>query len=84
LNGDLEETDHRGEPVTGTTLLLGFNLAAGSTEWTLPGRRFGGGWRRILDTSLPETDRRATTLHAPEDTLDLPGRSVVVLEVVPG
>ncbi len=78
LNGELEEVGPQGQAVAGTTLLLGFNLAADAVSWTLPDRRWGRAWRVVIDTAsvaVPRADLRPASAR-----IELPGRSVVVLE----
>ena len=82
LNGELEEVGPRGEAVSGSTLLLGFNLGDAEVSWTLPPGRWGGGWIVRLDTTTagaPRDDR-----HDAGSTISLGGRSIVVLEQAPG
>jgi isoamylase len=82
LNGELEEVGPRGEAVSGSTLLLGFNLGDAEVSWTLPPDRWGDGWIVRLDTTTagaPRDDR-----HVAGSTISLGGRSIVVLEQTPG
>ena len=81
LNGALDETDERGEPVVGTTLLLGFNFGEHPVQWRLPGERYGAAWRRRVDTSVP-LPFEGEVVHGHDDVVPLEGRSVVVLEAV--
>ena len=68
----------RGEAVTGSTLLLGFNLGSATTEWRLPEPQWGSGWTRVLDTALSGPPRHGR--HAAGEVVDLVGRSIVVLQ----
>jgi glycogen operon protein len=47
------ETDARGEPIVGDTLLVLFNASAATVRFLLPGEA-GDAWERCLDTSRPE------------------------------
>jgi glycogen operon protein len=52
INGDAsDETDERGNPVKGDTLLILFNASEQGIEWTLP--QIGGGptWIALVDTN---------------------------------
>ena len=78
LNGDIDDVGPRGEPVTGTTLMVCCNLGAAAIEWNLPPARWGRTWRAVLDTASsapPEAVRRPAG-----GALAVMGRSVVVLE----
>ena len=81
LNGDIHDVGPRGEAVTGSTLLLGFNLGASTTEWRLPEACWGRGWTRVLDTVVNGEPRNG--VHAAGEVVDLAGRSIVVLRQEP-
>jgi isoamylase len=80
LNGDaLAESDNRGDPITGDTLLVLLNAHHESRRFVLPdepGRR----WERIIDTARPQWHAR----HQLKDhSYRLSGRSLAVLVLSP-
>jgi glycogen operon protein len=79
LNGDLDDVGARGEPVCGATLLLLFNLGAPAVHCRVPERRWGARWRTVLDTVSVVP---APVEHHAGASVELPGRSVRVLELV--
>jgi len=87
FNGELDEVGPRGESVRGTTLLLGVNLAAEDIEWTLPGCRWGARWQVLVDTATAAASGRADPSGGPHvrggEPLELPGRTLIVLEAEP-
>ena len=77
LNGEaIAEPDARGEPVTDDSFLLLYNAAPESVSFVLPPTAFGTVWTCVLDTD--HTVAAGAELK-PGDTLDVTGRSVVVL-----
>ena len=73
LAGDLiEESDERGEPITGDTLLILINAAAGDAAFTLPP---GPAWERLFDTA---DDALPPEVFAGGHAYPLVGRAVAV------
>jgi isoamylase len=83
LAGDLiGDTDERGEPVIGDTLMLLFNAHHEAIPFTLPATKEGQVWEPILDTAEP---RELPPQLNGGAKYDLVGRSVAVLRTrVPG
>jgi glycogen operon protein len=75
--GDLiGETDERGEPVVGDTVLLLMNAHHELIPFKLPTHKEGQQWERILDTADPQ----GRPLLWPEgEPYELQGRSMAVL-----
>ena len=78
LNGALAETDARGNPVVGPTVLVLLHPAGGDVDWVLPAAEWGEAWQVRVDTSRSGggDDRPASG----GGVLRVGGRSVVVLE----
>jgi isoamylase len=81
LAGDLiGETDERGEPVVGDTVLLLMNAHHEPIPFTLPPLKEAQQWERFLDT----TDPQGKPLLWPErQPYELQGRSMAVLRTQP-
>jgi isoamylase len=78
LNGDaLRDVDDEGDPVRDVNVLLFFNAHHDSVPFRTPAETFGRRWQAILDTSS-DTGEGAGEI-ATGETLDVPGRSIVVL-----
>jgi glycogen operon protein len=75
--GDLiGETDERGEPVVGDTVLLLMNAHHEAIPFTLPPLKDGQRWEGLLDTANPQGE----PLPRPEGrSYELQGRSMAVL-----
>lgn len=77
LNGEaIAEPDVRGERVTDDSFLLLYNAAPETVRFTLPSRKYGTVWTCVLDTDH-NLDEGAEVKYG--DTIDVTGRSVVVL-----
>jgi glycogen operon protein len=77
LNGEaIAEPDVRGERVTDDNFLLLYNAAPESVRFTIPRRKYGSVWTCVLDTDH-NLDVGAEVKAG--DTIDVTGRSVVVL-----
>jgi isoamylase len=75
--GDLTgETDERGEPVVGDTVLLLMNAHHEPIPFTLPTHKEGQQWERLLDTAEPHGEPRLCPEGQP---YALQGRSMAVL-----
>jgi glycogen operon protein len=72
-----DETDARGRPVKGDTLLLLLNGGAGRVAFHLPQRSTPGGWMELVDTaSAPSGAVRAQSVR-------LEAHSLVLLRYAP-
>jgi glycogen operon protein len=69
-----DETDDRGRPVKGDTMLLWLNGGFDAVDCTVPALHAPGGWVALLDTA---SDVDAP--HAVDDTLRVAGFSLVLL-----
>ena len=70
--------DERGEPIRDSTLVLMFNADPSAVTFSLPHRRTGQFWVRILDTVEPTGGR---PMVLPGDRFELKGRSVAIVEL---
>jgi isoamylase len=81
LAGDLiGETDWKGEPVVGDTVLLLMNAHHEAIPFTLPTHKAEQQWERLLDTADPQGKPRPWPEGQP---YDLQGRSMVVMRTQP-
>src|SRR4029077_19248349 len=71
----------RGEPVVDVSFLLLLHGGGEPVDFTLPGAPWAVGYRSYLDTDDEHPAPSDTTL-APEDTVTLAPRSVVLLEAL--
>ncbi|MGD0377396.1 MAG: glycogen debranching protein GlgX [Streptosporangiaceae bacterium] len=77
LNGEaITDRDRRGQRVTDESFLLLFNAHHEAIDWTLP-KQWGQWWELVIETAGP--DREGTVL-ASSETLQVRGRSVIVLQ----
>jgi isoamylase len=79
----IEETDERGEPILGDTLLLLLNAHSGRVPFTLPPAEGDIGdirWHRLLDTFDPHLPGAT---FKPGSRYPLQGRSMAALKIVP-
>jgi isoamylase len=77
LNGEaIAEPDVRGERVTDDNFLMLYNAAPETVRFTIPRRKYGSVWTCVLDTDH-NLDVGADVKAG--DTIDVTGRSVVVL-----
>jgi len=75
---EIEETDERGDPITGDTLFLMFNPYHAVARFVLPHHDPTQRWERLLDTSLRDWARR---FHVDGAEYVLPARSVAVFRL---
>ena len=76
LNGDaLRERDDEGRPIPDDSFLLLFNAHHEPLTFRMPAEKFGSRWRVEVDTA----GNHESSSVAGEATLELAGRSVVVL-----
>ena len=77
LPGDLiGDSDERGEPLWGDSILLLMNAHYEALPFTVPTRGEGKPWERLLDTADPQGEAMAYPAGQP---YTLQGRSMVVL-----
>jgi isoamylase len=82
LNGDLiPDTDSRGRPIRGDTLLVLLHSHFEDTVWQVP-TGWGTRWGLVLDTARPEDGPGSRTYAAGGD-LPVTSRSLVVLRRLP-
>ena len=75
--GDLiGETDEKGAPIVGDTILLLMNAHHDALPFTLPALKDGQQWERLLETAEGST---APLLVDGQQPYELPGRSMAVL-----
>jgi isoamylase len=80
LNGkELQTRDRSGSPVLDDDFLLLFNANTEPVAFTLPPRRFGRRWERILDTSEPDGE---PALFPARGLVPVEGLSVAVLQAI--
>jgi glycogen operon protein len=82
LNGEMGETDKRGEPVRDGTLLVCVNAAEEPAAQTLPPPEWGGVWALVLDTAAGEVP--VHTRYPAGGRIHLHGLSITVLELEDG
>jgi glycogen operon protein len=81
LAGDaIEETDAKGRPITGDTLLILLNAHHEMLSFTMPAHKRGVRWELLLDTVGAERPREAKLLKG-GDPYDLEARSLAVLRL---
>jgi isoamylase len=75
--GDLiGETDEKGDPIVGDTILLLMNAHHKAIPFTLPALKDGQQWERLLETAAGSA---APLLVDRQQPYELPGRSMAVL-----
>jgi isoamylase len=84
LNGDaITEPGPRGDTVRDDSFLLLFNANREPVTFTLPGVRFGPGWEVVISTATAvgaaAPDATGTITVWPEQSIELAGRSIMVL-----
>ena len=78
LNGDaLHDADDDGRPIRDDSALLLFNAHHDAVRFTVPAEQFGATWQSILDTSSATGEGGGSV--AAGQTLDVPGRTVILL-----
>jgi len=81
LAGDaIEETDAKGRPIIGDTLLILLNAHHEMLPFTMPAHKRGVRWELLLDTVGAERSRQAKLLKG-GDPYDLEARSLAVLRL---
>ncbi|HLZ44963.1 MAG TPA: glycogen debranching protein GlgX [Gemmatimonadales bacterium] len=75
INGEAtDETDDKGEPIKGDTMLLLVNAGDAAVDFALPAT---GGWRALIDTA------RGPSAHPPAATYPVNAYSLVLLHLTP-
>ena len=79
LNGDgLHAVDELGEPIVDDSFYMIFNAHSGPVEFKLPPEKYGPGWKKLWDTTVPATERKVS--YRPGETVKAGDRSVIVLQ----
>jgi glycogen operon protein len=79
INGDtIPNPNTHGDPVTDASFYLIFNAHYEALAFTLPEKRWGERWARLLDTVHGWLDQ--ATLHEAGARLEVAPRSVVLLQ----
>jgi glycogen operon protein len=80
LNGkELQSRDRSGNPVVDDDFVLLFNSSGDPVAFTLPPRRFGRRWERVLDTFEPDAE---PSLFPARGLVPVEGLSVAVLRAI--
>ena len=79
LGTEIEETDEKGDPVSGDTLFLMFNTHDEATRFVLSRHEPAQRWERMLDTSEKDWGKRTVRKGA---TYSLAARSVAVFRMI--
>jgi isoamylase len=80
LNGRaISEPDRRGERVADDSFLLLFNASEEDLRFTVPPRRYGGRWSKVLDTASNATDFEDESPVKPGDAINVVNHSLQLL-----
>ncbi len=80
LNGRaISEPDRRGGRVADDSFLMMFNASEQDLAFTIPSRRYGQRWTRMLDTALPVTEFGTDSAVKPGDVITVINRSIQLL-----
>ena len=80
LNGRaISEPDRRGERVQDDSFLLLFNASEEDLQFTVPSRRYGPRWSRVLDTASGVTGPADDSPVKPGDVITLINHSLQLL-----
>src|SRR5271170_4651457 len=80
LNGRaISEPDRRGERISDDSFLLLFNASEQDLVFTIPPRRYGPRWSKVLDTAMPSADFEHDTAVKPGDVITVINHSLQVL-----
>jgi isoamylase len=84
LNGDaIADRDVRGIRIVDDSFLLAFNAHHEDIEFTLPGSDYGTSWTVAVDTSTGAVEPPGGDTVDAEGRINVPARSLVVLQRVP-
>jgi glycogen operon protein len=79
LNGDgLHAVDNFGQPIVDDSFYMIFNGHSDTLEFKLPPDKYGPGWKRLWDTTVPAMERKVN--YRPGDTIKAGDRSVILLQ----
>ena len=79
MSGRDIERDQRGEMINDDDFLWLVNGSPDDIKFVLPGERWGPEWEMAVDTATAIVSPTEPAVHLAGSTLDLPGRSMVVL-----
>ena len=80
LNGRaISEPDRRGERVHDDSFLLLFNASEEDLRFTVPPRRYGARWSKVLDTAIHSTDFEDENPVKPGDAINVINHSLQLL-----
>ncbi len=80
LNGRaISEPDRRGEQIADESFLMLFNASEEDLPFTIPQRRYGQRWAKMLDTAMPAADLEKESAVRPGDTMTVINRSIQLL-----
>ncbi|MCW2829504.1 MAG: glgX, partial [Aeromicrobium sp.] len=83
LNGNaIAERDSRGTRVVDDSFLMAFNAHDENIVLTLPDGDYGATWTVVIDSSSGVVEQVGGPMHEAGTTMDLPARSLVVLQRV--
>ncbi len=85
LSGDDLGVEQRGQPITDASFYMLLNAAPEDVTFRLPNADWGSRWREVLNTrrdSVPAVDSDAGRVFNAGDSVELVGRSLVLLERV--
>ena len=68
----------QGQPLRDDSFLVLFNAHNDSLAFTLPGLEWGSSWAEVLNTHIADPESSGQ-VFMPAQTLQLPGRSIVLL-----
>jgi glycogen operon protein len=84
LNGDaIADRDVRGIRIVDDSFLLAFNAHHEDIEFTLPNSDYGTSWTVVVDTSTGAVEQPGGDMFEAEGHVNVPARSLVVLQRVP-
>jgi glycogen operon protein len=80
LNGRaISEPDRRGDRIQDDSFLLLFNASDDDLKFTVPPRRYGARWSKVLDTAAPVAEVEHEGAVKPGDTITVTHHSVQLL-----
>lgn len=81
MNGKALPTEGpKGEPVVDNNFYIIFNAYDGELPYKLPSAEFGSTWTKVIDTNENFLAEEGGQTFAPEETITVQGRSIVVLK----
>jgi isoamylase len=80
LNGRaITEPDRRGGRIQGESFLMMFNASEHDLVFTIPPRRYGQRWAKMLDTAMPAAEFDTDSAVKPGDTMTVINHSIQLL-----